>query len=70
MSRKLSEQLRKAILKSGMSRYRICKVICMEQAQMSRFVSGSAGMSVEMMDAIGKLLDLELVKRQKKGGRK
>lgn len=56
----ISEQLRRAILASGMSRYRICKEIGIGQPSMSRFMAGIAGLSLETIDALAELLGLEL----------
>ena len=63
---KLSDHIRQAVDKSGMSRYRICKDIGLNQATMSRFMSGKGGLSIAVIDRLGKLLGLRIV-RGKKG---
>jgi ribosome-binding protein aMBF1 (putative translation factor) len=69
MKRKLSEQLRKAIDASGMSRYEICKRIGdLSESSMSHFMAGRAGLSQANTDKIGELLDLRIVTDNK--GRK
>jgi len=56
-----SDQIRAAIDASGVSRYRICKTACLSEATMSRFMSGKGGLSMEMLDRIGKMLGLRVV---------
>jgi transcriptional regulator with XRE-family HTH domain len=60
----LSEQIRRAIRQSGMTRYRICKVIGLTQPSMTRFMAGTASLSLETIDKIAKLLDLNIVARR------
>jgi hypothetical protein len=62
---KLSDQLRAAIDASGMSRYAICAAIKLDQSVMSRFMAGTSGLSVPMIDAIGELLGLKIVAETK-----
>jgi transcriptional regulator with XRE-family HTH domain len=56
----LSDQLRQAIDSSGVTRYAFCKAIKLEQSAMSRFMKGEQGLSLEVIDRIGKLLNLTL----------
>ena len=58
---KLSDQLRQAINNSGLSRYKICKEIGLDQASMSRFMGGEKGIKTANWDAIAELLNLSLV---------
>lgn len=60
---RLSDQLRDAINASGMTRYALCKAIQLDQATLSRFMSGKSGLSVPVIDRIGELLDLNLVQK-------
>jgi transcriptional regulator with XRE-family HTH domain len=60
---KLSDQLRRAVKDCGMTRYRICQLIDMEEGQMSRFMSGKGGMSLARLDRLADCLGLELVAR-------
>lgn len=57
---KLSEQVRRAIKASGMSRYAICKAIGMDQAIMSRFMNGKGGLQQDSLDAIADVLKLNI----------
>jgi transcriptional regulator with XRE-family HTH domain len=61
----LSRQLRQAIDGSGVSRYRLCKLVGMSAATMSRFMNGKGGLSVDMIDRIGRELGIRLVATKK-----
>jgi len=61
--RPLSEQIREAIQRSGVSRYAICKALDLEQSAMSRFMSGKGGLSLEVLDRLGLLFGLSLQRR-------
>jgi len=68
---KLSEQVRRAVDKSGMSRYAICKAIGMDQSIMSRFMNGKGGLQMDSLDAVADLLRLNIVAekpRKRKAG--
>jgi transcriptional regulator with XRE-family HTH domain len=58
---KLSDQVRQAIGASGLSRYRICRSIGLDQSTMSRFMAGKGGLSLETLDALWELLGLRVV---------
>jgi hypothetical protein len=65
---KLSEQVRRAVDVSGLSRYRICKTLKIAESTMSRFMAGKGGLSMEVLDNLADLLDLNISrgKRTKK----
>ena len=65
----LSNQLRRAIDESGMSRYAICKACGIDQASMSRFMAGRVGLLLDPIERLADFLDLELVKRTKRKGK-
>jgi hypothetical protein len=62
-----SDQMRRAINESGMSRYAICKHIGIDQSTMSKFMNGKGGMSVAALDRLGELLGLRVVAERKDG---
>ena len=64
--KKLSEQLREAIEKAGVSRYEIAKQTGVSETTLCRFVSGERGISVDAMDAIGQYLGLSIVRSKKR----
>ena len=57
----LSEQVRRVILDSELTQYRISKLAGMSQAQLSRFMATGAGISIETLDRIAAVLKLRLV---------
>ena len=57
----LSEQIRRAIRDCGLTRYRICKDIGITQPNMTRFMQGKAWLSMQTLDKIADLLDLNVV---------
>ena len=61
-----SEQIRKVIADSGITRYEIAKRTDIEQSALSRFMSGKRGLSTSTLDKLAELLDLEVVKRSGK----
>jgi predicted transcriptional regulator len=64
--KKLSDQLRAAIVNADVSRYAISKATGVSQAALSHFVNGRRGVSVEAMDAVGLYLGLSITSRPKK----
>lgn len=67
---KLTDQIRQAVDASGLSRYRICKELEIEQSSMSRFMAGRGGLSLENIDRLADLLELDLVSRPGRPARK
>jgi len=65
-------ELRKAVEKSGQTRYRIGQEAGIAQSQLSRMVRGKAGMSLATVERLADYLGLELVLRpkQSRAGRK
>jgi hypothetical protein len=56
---KLSDEIRRAVDASGLSRYRISKTLGIAESTMSRFMAGG-GLSMEYLDALAELLHLHL----------
>jgi len=65
-----SDEIRCAVDGSGMSRYEICKRIGLDQAVMSRFMTGKSGLGLKTLDRLAPLLDLHISTGAKKGRRK
>jgi transcriptional regulator with XRE-family HTH domain len=67
---RLSDEVRRAVDASGLSRYRICKTLGLAESTMSRFMSGQGGLSMEYLDRLAELLDLHVTtgRRPKKKG--
>jgi transcriptional regulator with XRE-family HTH domain len=68
---KLSDQVRQAVEASNLSRYAICKALGLAQATMSRFMNRQGGLSMDYLDALADLLDLNVTtgesRRAKRG---
>jgi transcriptional regulator with XRE-family HTH domain len=56
----VSDQIRRLIEECGLTRYQIWQATGIDQATLSRFMSGEGGLSTPALDALGELLDLEL----------
>ena len=57
----LSDQLRRAIEQSGMSRYRLAEESGVDAASLCRFVAGQTGLTLKNIDRIGQVIGLRLV---------
>jgi hypothetical protein len=56
----VSEQVRLAIDASGQSRYAICKATGIDQGQLSKFMAGKLGLSLDALDVLCAYLGLEV----------
>ena len=63
---KISNQIQDAIQSADVTRYRIAVETGINEATLSRFMSGKGGMSVETLDKLGEYLGLEIVEKKKK----
>jgi predicted transcriptional regulator len=69
---KLSDQLRRLIEESPMSRYEISKKTGIAQSTLCKLVQGERGVSTDSWDLLGECLNLRLVvdeSKAKKGGK-
>ena len=64
-----SEQIRQAIIASGITRYRICKEIGITQPTMTRFMHGKAWLSMPTLDKLADLLNLDIIDGTQRKGR-
>ena len=59
----LTDQLRQLIESAEISRYELWRQTGIDQAVLSKFVNHKGGLSMESLDKIGELLDLQITKR-------
>ena len=62
----LSQQIRQAIVRSGVTRYEIAKATGVSQSTLSKFVLGQRGISIEAMDSVGLFLGLSIAELSKR----
>ncbi len=60
------QQVREAVERSGMSRYQLSRQSGVDEAALSRFVHGG-GLSMDSLDAIAAVLNLDVVARKGSG---
>jgi plasmid maintenance system antidote protein VapI len=68
--KKLSDQVRDAVIASGMSHYAVAKALGVAESTISRFMNAKGGLSMEYLDRLGELLDLHVVSGKRKDGGK
>jgi len=66
MSKDIEKKLRKAIVKSKMSRYRISQLSGVSEGQLSLFVNGKRTLTLPAAAKLAKVLGLELTKKSEK----
>ena len=66
-AQKLGDQIRQAVVDSGVTRYRIAKDCKLDEGSLSRFVHGHCGLSLESLDRLGEYLGLTIKARKRKG---
>ena len=67
---RFSDQLRRAVDQSALSRYEICKRAGLDQSVMHRFMHEKSGLSITSIDAICEVLSLRLEVTPKQPARK
>ena len=60
MARTLTDEIREAIDKCGVSRYRLCQELGIAQSTLSRFMNGKGGFSFDVLDRLARRLDLHI----------
>jgi len=68
MNEPFSEQLRRAILDSGTTRYAIAVKAGVDQGALSKFVAGKRGLSLAAIDKLMDVLGLVIKPRKRKRG--
>ena len=66
----LTDQLRQLIESGELSRYQLWQQTGIDQAVLSKFVNHKGGLSMESLDKIGELLDLQITKKPKPAARR
>jgi transcriptional regulator with XRE-family HTH domain len=61
----MSDQLRRAIDDSGLTRYRISRETGISETALSLFYNGQRGLSMKALNALGKCLELKIVMGRK-----
>jgi len=59
--KKLSDQIREAVEKSGLSHHRIASETGLHDATLSRFMSGERGLTMKGLDQLADFLGLQIV---------
>ncbi len=66
---KVLDEIRNAIESSGTSRYAISKATGIPQAQLSRLMAGTSGLSIDSLERLADFLGLEIIIRRKRSKR-
>jgi len=66
----LTDQLRRAIDESGITRYRISKEAGISEVSLSLFYNGHRGLSMKVLNALGEYLELTITMGRKAPQRK
>jgi transcriptional regulator with XRE-family HTH domain len=56
----LTDQLRRAIDDSGLTRYRIAKATGIDESALAKFYNGRRGLSMDALNALGEYLQLTI----------
>lgn len=64
-SKKMTDQIRRAIDDSGLTRYRIAKETGIDESTLAKFYNGHRGLSMDALNRLGKFLELRIVMDRK-----
>jgi len=64
MKMTFTDQIRQAVLESGLSRYAIWKATGIDQGALCKFVHGERGLSCESLDKLAEVIGLQVVVRK------
>jgi hypothetical protein len=65
--KKLSDQIRQAVATCGKTRYQIFKATGIDQAALSRFMSGECGLEMATLDTLADYLNLNIQPLKRSG---
>ena len=65
MEMAFSDEIRRAIEESGVTRYRIWKDTGVPQATLSRFMSGKGGLAMDSLEKVGDYLKWKIKSRKR-----
>jgi transcriptional regulator with XRE-family HTH domain len=57
----MTDQIRRAIGDSGLTRYRIAKETGIDESTLAKFYNGHRGLSMDALNRLGELLSLRIV---------
>jgi len=60
-SNKMTDQIRRAIDDSGLTRYRIAQETGIDESTLAKFYNGHRGLSMDALNRLGELLNLRIV---------
>jgi DNA transposition AAA+ family ATPase len=61
----MTDQIRRAIDDSGLTRYRIAKETGIDESTLAKFYNGHRGLSMDALNRLGKFLELRIVMDRK-----
>jgi transcriptional regulator with XRE-family HTH domain len=66
----LTDQLRRAIDDSGLTRYQIARATGIDESALAKFYNGHRGLSMEALNSLGEFLQLKITLGRKPGKKK
>ena len=65
-SNMISDQLRRIIDDSGLTRYVIAKETAIDESTLAKFYNGRGGLSMKALDRLGEFLEIEIISTRRK----